>query len=118
MSIIRRQSIISSGIVYFGFALGLLNTILFTRQGGGFTPEQYGLVGIFTAIANIMLSFSSFGMISVIHKFFPYYNDNLSAKKNDIMSLALMTGIAGSVVVMISGVVFKNFVIRKFGAHS
>src|SRR5450631_1385322 len=111
MSIIRRQSIISSGIVYFGFALGFLNTLLFTRQGGGFTPEEYGLVGIFTAIANIMLSFSTFGMIPVIHKFFPYYNDNLPSKKNDLMTLALLTGIAGFVLVMISGVIFKNFVI-------
>src|ERR1700733_3683176 len=118
MSTIRRQSIISSGIVYFGFALGFLNTYLFTRQGGGFTPEEYGLVGIFTAIANIMLSFSGFGMLSFIHKFFPYYNDNLPPKKNDMMSLALLTVAVGFVLVMISGVVFSNFVIRKFGAHS
>ncbi len=118
MSTIRRQSIISSGIVYFGFALGFLNTYLFTRQGGVFTPDEYGLVGIFTAIANIMLSFSSFGMIPFIYKFYPYYKDNLPAKKNDIMSVALLTALAGFVLVMIAGVVFKNFVIRKFGAHS
>jgi O-antigen/teichoic acid export membrane protein len=118
MSTIRRQSIISSGIVYFGFVLGFLNTYLFTRQNGGFTPEQYGLVGIFTAIASIMLSFANFGMISFIHKFYPYYKDNLAARKNDMMTVALLTSLAGFGLVMIAGLIFKSFVIRKFGAHS
>ncbi len=118
MSTIRRQSIISSGIVYFGFAVGFLNTYLFLRQGGGFTPDEYGLVSIFTAIASIMFSFSNFGMLSFIYKFFPYYNDNLPPKKNDMMSVVLITGTLGLILVIISGVVFKSFVIRKFGAHS
>ena len=33
MSNIRRQSIISSVVIYIGFAIGLLNIYLFTRQG-------------------------------------------------------------------------------------
>src|SRR5438045_8075940 len=72
MSTIRKQSIISSIIVYFGFALGLFNTYLFTREGG-FTKEEYGLTGTFIAIANIMFSLASFAMPSYIGKFFPYY---------------------------------------------
>ena len=76
MSTIRRQSIISSAIVYFGFALGFLNTYLFTREGG-FSPAQYGLTGAFIAIANIMYSFANLGMQAYIYKFFPYYDDNL-----------------------------------------
>ena len=43
MSIIRRQSIISSILIYLGFAFGALNTYLFTREGGPFTKEEYGL---------------------------------------------------------------------------
>ena len=35
MKTIRQQSIISSGIVYFGFALGFVNTYLFTRGERG-----------------------------------------------------------------------------------
>ena len=80
MSNIRRQSIISSFIVYFGFALGFFNTWLFAREGG-FTQTQYGLTGVFIAIANIMFAFSNLGMHVYIHKFFPYYNDNLPPKK-------------------------------------
>ncbi len=44
MSTIRKQSIISSGIVYFGFALGALNIYLFAR---GFEPAHFGLTTLF-----------------------------------------------------------------------
>ena len=73
MNTIRRQSILSFGIVYFGFALGFLNIYLFTREGG-FTETQYGLTGTFIAIANVMFSFASLGMQAYIYKFYPYYN--------------------------------------------
>ena len=53
MSQIRKQSIISSVLVYIGFLIGFINTYLFTREGG-FTQSQYGLTGIFVAVANIM----------------------------------------------------------------
>jgi O-antigen/teichoic acid export membrane protein len=117
MSIIRRQSIISSGIVYFGFALGFLNTYLFTRQGG-FTQTQYGLTGIFMSIASIMYSFANLGMQAYIYKFYPYYNDNLSRKNNDLITWALLAAMVGFGLVLIGGFVFKNLVIRKFGEHS
>ena len=89
MSNIRRQSIISSLVVYFGFALGLLNTYFFTRQGG-FTKEQYGLTNTFIAFANIMFSVASLGMPAYISKFFPYYKAHLSNEKNDQLGWALL----------------------------
>jgi O-antigen/teichoic acid export membrane protein len=118
MSTIRRQSIISSAIVYSGFALGFLNTILFTREHGGFSTAQYGLTTIFMAIANIMYSFANMGMQAYIYKFYPYYDDNLPPQKNDMMSWALLTSLMGFVLVMASGLIFKGLVIRKFGANS
>jgi hypothetical protein len=60
MSTIRRQSVISSVMVYAGFALGFLNTYLFTRQGG-FTKEQFGLTAMFVAIGHMMYSVASVG---------------------------------------------------------
>ncbi|MDR3712456.1 MAG: polysaccharide biosynthesis C-terminal domain-containing protein [Puia sp.] len=118
MSTIRRQSIISSGIVYFGFALGFLNTYLFAREKGGFTPAQYGLTGLFIAIGNIMYSFASLGMQPIIGKFYPYYKDHLPAKKNDLMTWALLISVLGSIGTIVLGVFCKSLVIRKFGAHS
>src|SRR5579871_1600207 len=117
MSTIRRQSILSSGIVYLGFALGALNTYLFTRQGG-FTPEEYGLTGLFISIANVMYSVANLGMQAYIYKFYPYYNDNLPKKKNDLMTWALTIAKTGFVLVIIGGIIFKSLVIRKFGEHS
>ena len=117
MSQIRRQSIISSLVVYIGFAIGFFNTYLFTREGG-FTQAQYGLTGIFIAIANIMYSFANLGMGAYIYKFYPYYQDNLSKKKNDQLSWALLISLLGFCLVIIAGILFKDLVIRKFGSNS
>ncbi len=117
MSTIRRQSIISSGIIYFGFALGFLYTYLFTKKGG-FSESQYGLIGAFLAIANVMYSFANMGMISYIYKFYPYYNDNLPPKRNDLITWALFISTLGFALVVFGGWVFKDLMIRKFGAHS
>lgn len=118
MSTIRRQSIISSAIVYFGFALGFINTYLFTREGSGFTREEYGLTGIFISLANIMFSLASMGMNSYINKFHPYYKDNLPPRENDMMTWALFTSIIGFILVIAGGWIFKDLVIRKYGTNS
>lgn len=114
---IRRQSIISSILVYIGFALGFLNTYLFTREGT-FTESQFGLTGTFIAIANVMFSFANLGMPSYIHKFFPYYSAHLPWKKNDMLTLALMVSSFGFILVLIAGYLLKDLVIRKFGTNS
>jgi len=104
-------------MVYFGFSLGFLNTYLFTREGG-FTKEQYGLTSIFVAIATLMFSFANVGMTSYIYKFYPYYKDNLDKKRNDILTWALLVSLIAFCFVTISGVYFKDIIIRKFGEHS
>jgi O-antigen/teichoic acid export membrane protein len=118
MSQIRRQSIISTVFVYAGFFIGFINTYLFTRHGSPFTPSQYGLTGIFIAVGNLMFAFANMGMISVIYKFYPYYNDNLPKKKNDLLTWALLISLIGFGFVILAGVIFKDLVIQKFGAHS
>jgi O-antigen/teichoic acid export membrane protein len=117
MSSIRRQSILSSGIIYLGFALGFLNTYLFTRKGG-FTPSEYGLYGTFMGIANIINSFANLGMLAYIYKFFPYYQDNLKPKENDMMGRAFVTSLLGFIMVLSAGIIFKGLVIRKFSEHA
>lgn len=117
MSQIRKQSIISSMVVYIGFAIGFFNTYLFTREGG-FTKAEYGLTGIFMAVASIMYSFANLGMGAYIYKFYPYYDDNLPKKKNDMLTWALLFSLTGFCLVIISGIVFKDLVIRKYGTNS
>jgi O-antigen/teichoic acid export membrane protein len=117
MSQIRRQSIISSLMVYIGFALGFFNTYLYTRQGG-FTQEEYGLVGIFIAIATLMYSLANLGMPAYIAKFYPYYNDNLAVKENDLITWALLVSLLGFLLVMAGGFYFKDTIVYKFGQNS
>src|SRR6187549_485673 len=109
MSNIRRQSIISSVIVYFGFALGFVNTYLYTKEGS-FTESQYGLVSTFLAIANIMFSFANLGMQSYIYKFYPYYKDNLPSKKNDLLTWAIIGSTIGFTIIIIIGFFIRNLV--------
>jgi O-antigen/teichoic acid export membrane protein len=110
MSTIRRQSIISSIVVYFGFALGLVNTYLLTKQGG-LTKEQYGLISTFIAFASIMFSVASLGMPAYIQKFFPYYKSHLPNKKNDQLTWALLLACIGFLLVLIIGIASKHLII-------
>jgi O-antigen/teichoic acid export membrane protein len=118
MSQIRRQSIISTVFVYLGFAIGFINTFLFTRKGSPFLPSEYGLINIYMAVGNLILAFAGLGMTSVMYKFYPYYTENLPKKKNDLLTWALLISVIGFVVVMIAGICFKSLVIRKFSTNS
>lgn len=113
MSTIRRQSIISSVVVYMGFALGLLNTYLFARQGG-LTVEQFGLTNTFIAFATVMFSLAALGTPSYITKFFPYYKARLADNKNDQLTWAILFSCAGFVLVMIAGLILKPVVFHVF----
>jgi O-antigen/teichoic acid export membrane protein len=117
MSSIRRQSIISSVVIYIGFAVGLLNTYFFTREGN-FDPAQYGLTTIFIAIATMMTTMAAMAMPSYLFKFYPYYNDHLPLKKNDQVTWALLVSMIGFVLVMVAGLALKHLVIRKFGTNA
>jgi len=112
MSNIRRQSIISSIVVYIGFALGLFNTWLFIRQGG-FTQAQYGLTGTFIAFANIMFSLAGLGMPAYISKFYPYYKSHLDNRKNDQLTWALLITTIGFLIVLVLGLSLKHVVVDR-----
>jgi O-antigen/teichoic acid export membrane protein len=117
MSTIRRQSILSSIVIYIGFGVGMLNTFFFLKPQH-FSAEQYGLTSIFMAIATMMMVFAMMAMPSFIYKFYHYYNDHLPPRKNDMIMWALVVSSIGFVLVMIAGWFFKGLVIRKFGEHS
>jgi O-antigen/teichoic acid export membrane protein len=114
---IRRQSILSSLVIYIGFGVGMLNTFFFLKQEY-FTTAQYGLTSIFMAIATLMMVFAVMAMPSYIYKFYPYYKDHLTTRKNDMITWALVVSSIGFLLVMVAGWTFKHLVIRKFGEHS
>jgi len=117
MSTIRRQAIISSLLIYVGFAFGALNTYLFTKDGL-FTPEQYGLTRAFIVMGQFFYGFAGFGLASVLYKFYPYYKDNVPAQKNDLLTLALMGSVIGFALTAAGGIIFQSVVVQKFIAKS
>jgi O-antigen/teichoic acid export membrane protein len=112
MSTVRKQSIISSIVVYIGFALGLFNTYLFTKKGG-FTEAQFGLTGLFIAFASIMFSVASMGMPGFVTKFFPYYQSHLRREKNDLLTWALVVPVMAFLLVITGGIAFKDVLVDK-----
>lgn len=117
MSAIRRQSIISSIVIYIGFAIGMLNVYFFTKEDL-FEPDQYGLTGIFIAISTAMQAFATFGMPAYIYKFYPYYSHHLPSKKNDMITWALLISTVGFIIVMIGGWVLKDVVVKKYNTNA
>lgn len=117
MSTIRRQGIISSVLIFIGFAIGFANNLFFTKQGI-FTVEQYGLTRSFFDFSQVICSFSVLGVTAGIYKFYPYYKANLPDKKNDLLSWALLISLIGFLLFLAGGIVFKSFFVRKFSDKS
>lgn len=113
MGSIRKQTIISSLLVYIGFLIGFVNHYFYTRNGS-FTVEEFGLTRIFFDFAQNMMAFGALGVIPVIYKFYPYYKDNLEAKKIDLMSWAMVASLIGLVIVLVSGFALQPFFVEKY----
>ncbi|MDE3253231.1 MAG: lipopolysaccharide biosynthesis protein, partial [Bacteroidota bacterium] len=119
MGNIRKQTIISSLLIYVGFLIGALNMYMYTRTGtGSFLLEQYAITRIFFDFSQIMLAFGSLGIIPVIYKFYPYYSDNLEKEKIDIISWALLLSLLGILFVLLIGYYGKPLFIRKYSEKS
>ena len=117
MSSIRRQSIISSMVIYIGFAIGMLNVYFFTKDGL-FVEGQYGLTQVFIAISLAMQAFSILGMPAYIYKFYPYYNYHLPDKRNDMLTWALLVSFIGFIIVMTGGLLLKDVVVKKYNTNA
>lgn len=117
MGDIRRLSILSSIVIYFGFIIGAVNTYLFVKQGT-FTTEQYGLTRLFNDIGITFFSFAMLGVQSYIFKFQPFYTHNLSKKENDQPAISLVVVTIGFIIVAIASVFFKPLFIQKFSEKS
>ncbi len=121
MGSIRKQTIISSLLVYFGFFIGAINIFFYTKIGnqhGAFTAEQFGLTRIFFDYAQNMYAFSSLGIIPIIYKFYPYYKDNLADHEIDLMSWAMVTALFGFILILIAGYYFEPLFVKQFSVRS
>ena len=117
MSQIRRQSIISTIIIFIGFAIGFFNNLFFTKTGW-FSPDQYGLTRSFFDFSQLMVAYSLWGLSAVIYKFSPYFNAHLKDKDNDLLSWALLIAVIGFCIFLVGGIYFKPFFERKYSGNS
>jgi O-antigen/teichoic acid export membrane protein len=117
MGNIRRQTILSSIIIYIGFLVGLLNTYLYVKHGT-FTPEQYGLTRLLNDVSATFFSFGTLGVTSFIFKFHPFYSKNLSQKENDQLGFSLLIILIGFSLVVAGSILLKPLFIRKFSERS
>ncbi len=117
MSQIRKSSLKGTGWVYAGFLLGALNTYFFTHKDW-FSPDQYGLTRALLEIGMLIFAFSSFGTTFYLYKFFPYYQDNLDKKDNDLLGFALKISLIGFVITSTAMFLIEPLIVRKFSANS
>lgn len=117
MSVIRKQSILSTLVIYAGFAVGLLNTYLFTKQGL-FTEAEFGLYNAFIAIATLLAAAANVGVPFFIYKFYPYYRDHVRFDKNDQLSLSILLGTIGCIAAIVMGFYAEPLVIKKYATNA
>ncbi len=113
MGSIRKQTIISSVLVYIGFFIGAVNTYLYVKEGH-FTAEQFALTRIFFDIAQNFYVFASLGVIPIVLKFYPYYKGHLPDKENDLLTWSLLVSCVGFVLVLIGGYLIEPLIVKKF----
>lgn len=117
MGNIRKQTILSSILIYIGFFIGFVNSYISTKTGS-FTPEQYGLTRIFADFAQNMYAFGALGIIPVIYKFYPYYKDNLETDQIDLVTWAMVVALIGFILVSICGFYFEPVIVAGFSERS
>ncbi len=117
MGSIRKQTIISSILVYIGFFIGAINMYFYTKNGL-FTLEQYGITRIFFDFAQNMYAFGALGIIPVIYKFYPYYKDNLEEHKIDLMTWGMVSAFVGFIIVVVLGLYFQPVFVQQFSEKS
>lgn len=117
MGIIRKQTIYSSLFIYTGFVIGAIN-ILFLSNEKYFTLAEYGLTRVLIDVSLLLSTLCTVGTISVTYKFYPFYQSYLPKKKNDLPFLTIAISALGCLTVLIFTTVFKDNIVRKFGAKS
>ncbi len=97
MGVIRKQSIQTTLLSYFGFGLGYVNAVLLFPLF--FKPEEFGLTRVLIAVVGISAQMALFGMTNAIIKFFPQFKDGDEKHQHGLLGVSLLWGLLGIVVV-------------------
>lgn len=117
MADIRKNSLKATSWIYLGFMIGALNTYFLTHKSW-FTADENGLTRAMLEIGMLLYAFSTFGTTSFLYKFFPYYNDNLKPRENDLLGLALIVCLTGFLITCTGIYLLQDTIARKFSTNS
>ena len=79
MGILLRQSFWSTIVIYFGVVLGFINSIILFPAF--LDTEQIGLIRQIISASTILIPLTTFGVNSAYVKFYPFFKDKVSGKK-------------------------------------
>ena len=79
MGILLRQSFWSTIVIYFGVVLGFINSIILFPSF--LDTEQIGLIRQIISASTLLIPITTFGVNSAYVKFYPFFKDSLSGKK-------------------------------------
>ena len=116
MGVVKHQSLRSSVLIYLGFAIGGINTLLLFPIF--FSGDQFGLTRIIGDIGVIVVPFCTFSTGLMINRFYPYYAYHLEEKKNDLMGWVVIATMIGLALFFAGTVVFKDLIVRKYVGKS
>jgi O-antigen/teichoic acid export membrane protein len=117
MSQIRKNSLKATIWIYIGFFIGAINTYFLTHKNW-FSTDQNGLTRTLIETGHLFCAFSTLGVTSYLFKFFPYYEDNLDSKKNDLLGIALLVALGGFLLTCSGAFLLEPLIVRKFSANS
>ena len=88
MGILLRQSFWSTIVIYFGVVLGFINSIILSPSF--LDTEQIGLIRQIISASTLLIPITTFGVNSAYVKFYPFFKDSLSGKKEFFLLISLL----------------------------
>ena len=113
MGIIQKQGLKSSLFIMIGFIIGAFNLLVLFPLF--FSKSDQGLVRAMIDIGATLSIFCTLGTLPVVYKFYPFYNQYLGPKKNELPFITLMVNLIGFGLILIIGWQEKDFILRKLG---
>ncbi len=113
MGIIQKQGLKSSLFIMIGFIIGAFNLLVLFPLF--FSKSDQGLVRAMIDIGATLSVFCTLGTLPVVYKFYPFYNQYLGSKKNELPFITLLINLIGFGFILIIGWQEKDFIIRKLG---
>jgi O-antigen/teichoic acid export membrane protein len=96
-----------------GFVIGAFNLLVLFPLF--FSKSDQGLVRAMIDIGATLSIFCTLGTLPVVYKFYPFYNQYLGPKKNELPFITLIVNLMGFGLLLLIGWQEKDFIVRKLG---